>query len=121
MRAKNEIGWGPYSELNLMGATIETVPSTMSPPMVDEESVTNQQVKLTWDTLTGIDAGGSNVAITTYDLQMSNDETTWSDLATGVTGTTYTHSGLTGGTILYYRIRANNKYGSAPNYSTSST
>lgn len=46
--------------------------------------------------------------------------TTWVDLASGLVGTTYTHSGLTGGTNLYYRIRANNKYGSATSYSAAS-
>ena len=51
---------------------------------------------------------------------MSNALTTWSLIAAGHIGTTYIHTGLTGGTIIYYRIRANNKYGSATSYSAAS-
>ena len=116
----NAIGWGPYSQLNVVGSTIENVPSIMSPPIVVQSSITNTQAEITWSALTGANTGGSNVVITSYDIQYSLDSTNWINLASGLTTTSYTQTGLSGGTNLYYRVRAENKYGPAASYSGAS-
>lgn len=58
--------------------------------------------------------------ISSYDLQYSVDAINWINLASGITTTSYYHTGLTGGTNLYYRVRAENKYGPAASYSGAS-
>ena len=92
----------------------------MSPPIILGYTVTNIEVQIAWNPLAGAQKGGDNVTVDSYDIQMSNALTTWSLIAAGHIGTTYIHTGLTGGTIIYYRIRANNKYGSATSYSAAS-
>lgn len=53
--------------------------------------------------------GGS--AVTHYLLQWSTDNSTWSTLQAIITGTHYTHTGLSEGDTRYYRVYANNTNG----------
>lgn len=41
VRAHNQDGWGAYSELNVVGATIETVPGTPAAPSYDATASSN--------------------------------------------------------------------------------
>lgn len=41
VRAHNQNGWGPLSELNIVGATIETVPAQAAAPTFDPATSTN--------------------------------------------------------------------------------
>lgn len=41
IRAHNLNGWGAYSELNVVGATIETVPSAPAAPSFDATASNN--------------------------------------------------------------------------------
>lgn len=66
VRAKNEIGWGPYSELNTKGATIETEPEAMQKLTATYTSATI--IKLSWATPTGTNKGGSQSQISSYEL-----------------------------------------------------
>ncbi|MDE0076144.1 MAG: fibronectin type III domain-containing protein [Caldilineaceae bacterium] len=64
-------------------------------------------ILLEWDVP---DDGGA--AITGYKVQVSGDGSTWSDLATlGASQTSYDHTGLTPGTMNYYRVQAMNSIG----------
>ena len=64
-------------------------------------------ILLEWDVP---DDGGS--AITGYKVQVSGDGSSWSDLATlGASQTSYDHTGLTPGTMNYYRVQAMNSIG----------
>lgn len=66
IRAHNINGWGDYSELNTVGATIETVPSLMSAPTFEVASSSAASIALSWTAPTGAAKGGQNVAILTY-------------------------------------------------------
>jgi cellulose 1,4-beta-cellobiosidase len=120
VRARNGKGWGSFSELNSAGATMENIPSVMSPPTIVSSSITNTLVPLTWTAPTGVAAGGSSVSITTYDLERSPDGSTWTSLVTGLTTTSYSDSTVTGGNTYYYNIKPHNKYGAATAYSAAS-
>lgn len=121
VRALNAKGWGAFSELNTAGALVETKPAVMSAPTVVTSSVTTTSIPLSWTAPTGANAGGASVTISSYDLQYSTDGINWTDLATAVTGTTYTHTITAGSTTYYYHIRDTNKYGTQTTYSASST
>lgn len=64
VRAYNALGEGEYSQVNTVGATIETEPGQMS--QVERGSTTDtSQIEVTWSPST--DTGGS--AITSYHLE----------------------------------------------------
>lgn len=68
VRAHNQNGWGSYSQLNIVGATIETLPTQASTPSFDPVTSTNTMIVLTWSALTGSSTGGSSVSITNYEI-----------------------------------------------------
>ena len=92
----------------------------MSPPTIITSTITNTAITLTWTTPTGVAAGGSSVVIDYYDLEWSNNASTWTSLAVAYSGNSFTHTGLTGGTTYYYRIRDHNIYGYAASFSAAS-
>jgi cellulose 1,4-beta-cellobiosidase len=120
VRALNGKGYGAYSELNSAGATIETIPAVMSAPTIVFASITDVSVPITWTAPTGAAAGGLLVSIDYYDIEKSNDGTTWTSLVTALAATSYSDTGLTVGTNNYYAIRAHNKYGYQTSYSAAS-
>ncbi|CDW74138.1 pa14 multi-domain protein [Stylonychia lemnae] len=120
VRALNAKGYGSYSEVNIVGQTVEAKPAVMSPPSIVTGSVTTTLIPLSWTAPTGANAGGTGVTIASYDLQKSTDGSTWTDLALAVTSTTYNHVVTAGSTIYYYKIRATNKYGTQDTYSAAS-
>ena len=67
------------------------------------------RIDLAWRTPS--DDGGS--AITGYRIEVSEDNSNWSDLVanTGSTSTSYSHSGLTAGSTRHYRVSAINSAG----------
>jgi hypothetical protein len=44
VRAQNAKGWGSYSEVNIAGQTVETIPAVMSAPTIDTASVTTTTI-----------------------------------------------------------------------------
>ena len=66
------------------------------------------------------DDGGAD--ITGYRIEVSMDNSTWSDLVadTGSTSTGYSHTGLSAGSTRYYRISAINSAGTGPASDTDS-
>ena len=60
------------------------------------------------------DDGGA--AVTSYRIEVSEDNSNWSDLAvnTGSTSTDYSHTSLTAGSTRYYRVSAINSSGTGP-------
>ena len=69
VRAHNGNGWGDHSELNTIGAKIETAPLQMSIPIFVLASSSASQIALSWSTVTGTAAGGQSVAISGYVLE----------------------------------------------------
>lgn len=90
-------------------ATVPAQVGTVTPTAGD------QQVALSWS---APDDGGS--AITDYSVQYSTDDATWSTFAHGTTATTSTVTGLTNGTLYYFRVAAINAVGTGA-YSASVT
>jgi hypothetical protein len=68
VRAHNQNGWGAYSELNIVGATIETLPTQAAAPTFDPLLSSNSQIVLLWTSLTGSSTGGSSVTIDNYEI-----------------------------------------------------
>ena len=64
-------------------------------------------ITLSWEP--PIRTGGA--MITGYRIETSTDGETWTELVDSVTGTTYTHTGLTGVTTYYYRVAARSSFG----------
>lgn len=93
----------------------EPPPSPPSAPTVTATGVSSTQIDLSWTASTGNPAP-------TYNVEASADAgTTWATLATGLTGTTYSHGGLTGDTTRHYRVTAVNSVGSATSAVVSAT
>ena len=97
VRAHNSNGWGAYSELNTVGATIEKPPSQMAPPTFDIATSSVSQVVLSWTLVSGVAAGGSSLTLSNYVLEWDGGTGTWTTLLT-TTSTGAISTGLTGGT-----------------------
>jgi len=110
VRAFNAKGSGLYSEVNTAGATIETEPTNLSVVSIDVPSTSNTATKVVWTALTGSARGGWDVAITQYEVYWDQASNTWESLA-NTTALETVKTGLVGGTIYQFKVRAYNKYG----------
>ena len=110
VRAFNAKGSGDYSEVNTAGATIETEPTNLSVVSIDVPSTSNTATKVVWTALTGSARGGWDVAITQYEVYWDQASNTWVSLA-NTTSLETVKTGLVGGTIYQFKVRAYNKYG----------
>lgn len=83
----------------------------MSPPTEDPSS-TDTEVTLHWTPLTGVDAGNSDVIA--YSLYWDQGDNTKAEADVELIDalvTTFTVTGVTGGTTYRFRVRARNIYG----------
>lgn len=113
VRAFNAKGSGQYSEVNTLGASIETEPTNLSVVSIDVPSTYNDQTKVVWTALTGSSRGGKDVLITQYEVYWDQGTGNWASLAT--TSLLFTDvSGLTGGETYQFKVQAYNKYGNGP-------
>ena len=113
VRAFNAKGSGLFSEVNTAGATIETEPTNLSVVTIDVPSTYNDRTKVVWTALTGSARGGSNVAITQYEVYWDQASDNWVSLA-NTTSLFTLKDGLTGGTTYKFKVRGYNKYGEGP-------
>ncbi len=104
LRARNRAGWGEFSG-SASAVTLTGVPTA---PGLTARANGSTEIRLTW---TDPDDRGSD--ITNYDLQQSDDGEDWHSLGGVIPADDleYLHSGLSGGTRKYYRIRAVNGNG----------
>ncbi len=95
------------TESNSASATTNNVPSQVT-GLTATKQTNVLTIDLSW---TAPSNGGST--ITGYQIERSLDNSSWSDLVanTGTTSTTYSDTGLSQGTIYYYRISAINALG----------
>lgn len=121
VRARNQFGFGDYSEVNTVGARIQVEPVQMPPMTLDIVASTIHTIKLDWSALVGPDTGSS--PILSYHLQMDSG-VGWADIrgqdGHADTTTTYTVGALTPGSNYNFRVRASNVHGWGP-YSTQQT
>lgn len=110
VRAFNAKGSGAFSEVNTAGATIETEPTNLSVVSIDVPSTSNTATKVVWTALTGSARGGWDVAITNYEVYWDQASGTWASLA-NTTALETVKTGLVGGTVYQFKVRAYNKYG----------
>jgi hypothetical protein len=113
-RAYNLFEWGQYSQVNVVGATLQTEPvGIMSLTYnLDPTISDNNQVLLQWVQLTSFsDIGGS--PILDYNVyQAVSPITTWVQIAQVTPDQSqYLVTGLTGGVTYLYQIRAQNVIG----------
>ena len=113
VRAFNAKGSGLFSEVNTAGATIETEPTNLSVVTIDVPSTYNDRTQVVWTALTGSARGGSNVAITHYEVYWDQAADNWVSLA-NTTSLFTLKDGLTGGTTYKFKVRGYNKYGEGP-------
>jgi hypothetical protein len=71
----------------------------------------SSQIYLSWGAVSGA---------TGYSVQRSPDGATWTQLASGLTATSYADAGLQAATTYYYRVQASNAAGSGPFSATAS-
>lgn len=94
-----------------VGATVPAAPTGLS------ATAANGSVAISW---TAGSNGGS--AITDYLIEYSTDESTWSTFADGTSASTSeTVSGLTNGTLYFFRVSTINSLGMSPASSVAST
>jgi fibronectin type 3 domain-containing protein len=108
--AVNGVGAGPQSsEANATPQAAVTVPSA---PQGLTATGSNTAVQLSWSA----PASNGSAAVTSYNIYRST--TTGGEgstpLKTGVTGTSFTDTGLTNGTTYYYTVAAVNSAGTGP-------
>ncbi|PWW07152.1 aryl-phospho-beta-D-glucosidase BglC (GH1 family) [Paenibacillus cellulosilyticus] len=97
------------SQVSATPAATVTVPSA---PTGLTAAASNAQVTLSWTASTGA---------TSYNVKRSTvSGGTFTTIAAGVTGTTYTNTGLTNGTTYYYVVSAVNSAGESANSSAAS-
>lgn len=75
VRASNSKGPGGYSSLNTVGATVQTVPTTMNAPTKVATS-TSTRLDIVWSALTSTSDTGAS-AITSYNLEWDQGTNTW--------------------------------------------
>jgi fibronectin type 3 domain-containing protein len=103
--ASNTAGESPNS--NQASATPTTGPSPPAAPTGLTATAGNAQVSLAWTASSGA---------TSYNVKRSTaNGGPYSTIATGVTTTSYTNTGLTNGTTYYYVVSASNTAGESPN------
>jgi hypothetical protein len=109
--AVNSEGTGPFSD------SVTATPAPQVPDQVGTVTTTPDaaSVPLSWSAPAD---GGS--PITDYSVQYSTDDATWSTFAHGSTATTTTVTGLSNGTLYYFRVAAVNAAGTGT-YSASAT
>lgn len=116
VRAYNNNGWSSYSNANIDGAYIQTVPTRMNTP-VEDPSTSSSKIMITWSPITSTDDTGA-ATITYYSLEWNQGSVinTWVELTTPttlVTSFTMT-SGFTPGVTYSFRVRAKNYLGYGP-------
>ena len=77
--------------------------------MYDPLESSNTQVKLVWSLLNPAKNGGSEVL--GYEIKYEKSGESWASIDVGASITTYTISGLVGGTTNSFSIAPRNKYG----------
>ena len=103
IRARNRAGLGDFSSA-VSASTLTGVPTA---PSLTARANGATEIKLSW---TKPDDKGSNIQ--RYELEESDDGNDWGTLAGIVASNSeYVHTGLSGGTTRYYRIRAVNGNG----------
>ena len=109
VRAVNAAGDGPWSA-TAVGTITSTAPG--GPTGLTATATGQTQIDLSWSAPS--QTGGS--AITGYLIEVSEDNSNWSNLEsdTDSTSTSYSHTGLTAGTTRYYRVSAINSAGTGP-------
>ena len=108
VRAVNTAGDGPWSAV-ATGTTIASVTNPGAPGNLTATANGQTRIDLSWSAPS--DDGGA--AIAGYQIEVSTDGSTWSDLDanTRSTSTSYSHTGLTAGSTRHYRVSASNSAG----------
>ena len=121
IRAQNSIGYGAYSQVNVVGALSQTKPSIMAAPTFDLAQSSNTQVYVKWTALTGANKGGSSLTLSSYDLYFY--DTVSSQYVVKYSGTNLFYldtTSISGGNTYQYKIKATNIYGSGPDSTVAS-
>jgi len=106
VRATNSAGSSQYS-------TVATATTLLAPPSTPTglvaTAVSKSQINLTWSSTSGA---------ASYKIERSTDGASWVQVASGVSSTSYSSTGLQRSTTYYFRIRATNSSGDSPYTST---
>lgn len=96
--------------MNLQG---QELPDTIPPsaPIFSSPVISESAIDLSWS------ASIDNVGVTSYSLEVSTDNATWSSLYSGLTRA-YSHTSLAQGVTYYYRVRASDAAGNLSSFGT---
>jgi hypothetical protein len=96
-------GWNTNGPVQMCTLAVPTAPTNLTATALNSE-----QVDLTWTASEGVVDG--------YRVERSLDGTTnsWTEIATGLTTTSYSDLTVTAGTMYYYRVFAYNTAGESP-------
>jgi len=105
--ASNLYGDSAYG-YNTGTARIRSIPDKM--PNITIDSYSDIEIVISWASLTGVASGNSDIV--SYNLYWNAGNSTTADtLVTDTLTNTFTFSGLTGGTLYIFKVRARNVYG----------
>ncbi|QJD83895.1 DUF4832 domain-containing protein [Cohnella herbarum] len=109
VRFANTGTWDAVKGYNVLANAISVSGDPVVPeaPANLQASPGNSQVTLTWD----ISAGASSYTV----LRSATSGSGYAQIASGLTSTSYTNTGLTNGTTYYYVVRAVNAVGTSGN------
>ena len=100
-------------------------PATAQPPGAPTNLTATANGQTRVDLSWRVPASDGGAAITGYRVEVSTDDSSWSNLAANTDSTTasYSHTGLTAGSTRYYRVSAINSAGTGPasNVATATT
>jgi hypothetical protein len=116
VRAQNSIGWGAYSQANLIGLKVFVEPGQMLAP-TRGDLTTEEQIQTNWITSDDLDTAGGSI-VTSYNLQwkINNTASSFVDLV-GQDGSLQllsTHTqivGVVAGVKYLFKVRAQNTMG----------
>jgi hypothetical protein len=105
--ARNSYGWGMPSPANTVGARTRRVPDQMPAPVA--VGVSEAEIDLQWAALSGPQDGNS--AVTSYNVYWDNGSGLVVVALLDRLVTSFSVTGLTGGVIYTFKVRARNIYG----------
>eukprot|EP00347_Sterkiella_histriomuscorum_P011727 403371340 len=114
IRTRNLIEWGPYSEMNIVGALIQGIPTKMQAPTFDLDQSNTTQAYVKWIALTGAQKGGSALLLNSYDLYWYDSSQTQFIMIYSGTNTFFLHKSLSTNVEYRYYVVATNIYGPSP-------
>jgi hypothetical protein len=118
VRAHNANGWGDYSEINVHGQKVNSLPLKVDPVQISHSEVFNTEVLIRWNETPNTLTGGKLVQVERYHIESSFNNQDFAHLVTVEYGSLqYLHTGLFGGNSYRYKVKIENYLGESEEFS----